>query len=205
MRNRLLRSVLVLAITALATACAHYQPRQVESACDILRGSKKWYRATVATEKRWGTPVGTQLAFVYQESGFVADARPPRRRILWVIPGPRPSDAYGYAQAKKATWRWYQDKTGEHGADRDKFADAVDFIGWYNRESLRRLKIPLTDPYRQYLAYHDGHGGYERRTYAKNASLQAIAQKVAARAKRYDAQLQKCQQQLDDAFSSWFF
>lgn len=188
--------ILVLLLLALASGCANYKPSNLDNACDIFMGKKSWYRDAVKASKKWGTPVATKLAFIHQESRFVHDARPPRKRILWIFPGPRPSDAFGYAQVKDDTWRWYQQKTGSRGADRDDFADVVDFIGWYNQESQRRLGIAASDPYRQYLAYHEGHGGYERASYKKKPWLDKVARKVAARAKRYQTQLQSCQKAL---------
>lgn len=188
--------IVALAFLMLLGGCATYKPNNLEDACDIFRGKKSWYRDAVKASKRWGTPVATKLAFIHQESRFVHDARPPRKRILWIIPGPRPSDAFGYAQVKDDTWRWYQQKTGKRGADRDEFTDVVDFIGWYNLETQRRLGIAAGDPYRQYLAYHEGHGGYERATYKKKPWLDKVARKVAARAKRYQLQLQSCQKEL---------
>lgn len=179
------------------SGCAGYRPSQMDDACDILGGKKSWYKDAVKASKKWGTPVATQLAIIHQESRFKADARPPRKKILWIIPGPRASDAYGYAQVKDATWRWYQEKTGERRADRDDFGDAVLFIGWYNKESQRRLGIGLGDPYRQYLAYHEGHGGYERRSYDKKPWLKKVAKKVSARAKMYQQQIKGCKKELE--------
>jgi len=51
------------------------------------------------------------MAIIRQESSFQADAQPPRSRILWIIPGPRPSSAYGYSQALDGTWDWYRQAT----------------------------------------------------------------------------------------------
>ncbi|BCD98986.1 hypothetical protein [Marinagarivorans cellulosilyticus] len=191
-------------LVAFASGCAGYRPTQMDDACDILGGKKSWYKDAVKAANKWGTPVATKLAFIHQESRFKADARPPRKKILWIIPGPRASDAYGYAQVKDATWRWYQDKTGARGADRDDFGDVTQFIGWYNKESQRRLGIGLGDAYRQYLAYHEGHGGYERRSYNKKPWLKKVALKVSSRAKMYQQQIKGCKKELEKN-RFWFF
>ncbi|MDX1607360.1 MAG: hypothetical protein R3202_14300, partial [Candidatus Competibacterales bacterium] len=92
------------------------------------------------------------------------------------------------------------------GADRDDFADAVDFIGWYNRLSARRNGIPQSDPYRQYLAYHEGHGGYARGSWRDKPWLQAVARRVAASAARYRGQLRGCRPELERrAESAWWW
>ena len=184
-------------VLLLFSGCANYRPSNMDNACDILMGEKSWYKASVKSANKWGTPVSTQLAFIHQESRFQHDARPPRKKVLWIFPGPRKSDAYGYAQVKDATWDWYIDKTGARGADRDDFTDVVDFIGWYNKETQRRLGVGLGDPYRQYLAYHEGHGGYERRSYNKKPWLKKVATKVASRSKMYQQQIKGCKKELE--------
>lgn len=120
----------------------------------------------------------------------MADAQPPRPWLLGLIPLPRASSAYGYAQAKDETWDGYQAKAGS--ADRDDFADATDFIGWYCNISYTRLGISKLDAKNLYLAYHEGHRGYQRKSYLQKAGLVQIADKVARRAKLFQNQLDEC-------------
>ena len=100
------------------------------------------------------------MAFVHRESHYVANAKPPRRRLLGVVPWKRLSSAYGYAQATDEAWQDYTDETDRWFVDRDDFADALDFIGWYNHRSHRRLGLRKDDAYHLYIAYYAGHGGY---------------------------------------------
>lgn len=144
------------------------------------------------TEARWGVPVTVQMATMYRESKFVGDARTPRKYRLGFIPAGRMSSAYGYAQAIDGTWDWYRDDTGNRRARRDNFADASDFIGWYMDISNRRNGIAMRDAYRQYLAYHEGHGGYARGTYNKKRFLLRAAEEVRQMEARYRAQLAAC-------------
>ena len=60
-------------------------------------------------------------------------------------------------------------------------------------ESKRRNGISLSDAKRQYLAYHEGHTGYARKSFRKKAWLMAVADKVANRASMYKKQLNTCQ------------
>lgn len=145
------------------------------------------------------------MAFIHQESRFDGNAKTPRRKLLWVIPWFRRSSAAGFAQAVDGTWEWYKKETGKRGADRGDFADAVDFIGWYGHTSSMRLGIQKNDIVRQYLAFHEGHGGFSRKTYRHKAGLLRVAKKVAARAKNYDRQLRVCEQGLQRRNRWWFF
>ncbi|MBT5973861.1 transglycosylase SLT domain-containing protein [Desulfobacula sp.] len=174
------------------SGCATSPPKNINNACRIFDEKSKWYKASYKSYKKWGVPVHVQLAIMHQESRFVSDAQPPRRTLLWFIPWTRPSDAFGYAQVLDSTWEWYKDKTGNWFADRDDYKDAVDFIGWYGNISYNTLKISKWDAYGQYLAYHEGHGGYKRRTYLKKKWLMRVAEKVKANANRYALQLKQC-------------
>jgi len=157
------RPALLLCALA-AGGCATHPPENIDDVCAIFSEKPRWYDDARDAEDAWGVPVPVLMAFLHQESRFVARAKPPRRKILGFIPGPRPSDAYGYSQALNATWRDYRRSAGRYGADRDDFGDAIDFVGWYNYQSRRRNGIAADDAYRLYLAYHEGHGGYARGT-----------------------------------------
>jgi hypothetical protein len=146
------------------------------------------------------------MAIMHQESRFRAKAKPPRTKILWIIPGPRKSDAYGYPQAKDSTWSWYKKSSGNRGADRDKFGDAIDFIGWYNAQTHKKNGVRLNDAYSLYLAYHEGHGGFSRKSYNKKGWLKGVANKVASRANTYSQQLSGCEKRLKKGgFRLWPF
>ncbi len=102
------------------------------------------------------------------------------------------SSAYGYAQALDGTWDDYRAATGRRGADRDDFADASDFIGWYMNEAARVNGLAPHDAYNQYLAYHEGKAGFARGTYKAKAWLPAVARDVESWAVVYQTQLQTC-------------
>jgi len=203
MVSRLLICLLLLGILP---ACTTTPPSSTDNVCSIFREKKGWYDDAADSRKEWGSPISVMMAIMYQESRFVAKAKPPRKKILGFIPGPRPSSAYGYSQAKKTTWQDYKRSAGRYGADRDDFEDAIDFIGWYNEQSNRRSGIAKNDAYRLYLAYHEGHGGYNRGTYRKKAWLTRVAEKVRSKAARYRSQLLKCEDELkrSGGFFNWF-
>jgi len=192
-------------VCGLLVACASDPPRNLKNSCAIFDEKDDWYEYARDSYEKWGVPVHVQLAIIYQESRFRHDARPPREKLLWVIPWFRASSAYGYGQVKDSTWDWYRKSTGNRWADRDDFEDVVDFIGWYCNLSHRKLGISKWDAYNQYLAYHEGHGGWKRKTYRKKAWLQKVARKVEARARAYHAQLKRCEGRLKKRWSLWPF
>ena len=149
--------------------------------------------------------IGTQLAFMRQESAFNEEAAPPRTKILWIIPWKRPTSAYGFAQATDGTWEWYRKDTGNTDAARDEFADASDFIGWYINKSAMKLGIRRNDVVSQYLAYHEGHGGFESKSYQHKKGLVATAQKVARLSTKYEKQLAGCESDLQQQAWWWLY
>jgi hypothetical protein len=191
---KLSRTAAGLALLLLTAACAGAPPapREPNSLRGIFREYPEWHRNADRSRRRWGVPIPVMMAILYHESGFRADARPPRTSCLWVFPGPRPSTAYGYPQALDGTWDLYRRKTGNRGADRDDFADAVDFVGWYCRVSRLECGIPSDNAYHLYLAYHEGWTGYRRGAYRGKRRVLNAARRVSATAARYASQMHDC-------------
>ncbi|MEH6651947.1 MAG: hypothetical protein V7707_18140 [Motiliproteus sp.] len=192
--------LLVCALMGLA-GCSTTPPQNINDSCEIFYDKDDWYDDTNNSFKKWGVPIHVQLAIIHQESKFKYDARPPKDYLLGFIPWGRVSSAYGYAQVKDGTWDWYREKTGNWSASRDDFSDAVDFIGWYGTMSYKLAGISKWDARNQYLAYHEGHGGYKRKTYNQKRWLIGVAGKVERNAARYRAQLGECREDLE---SSWW-
>ncbi|MBU3069984.1 transglycosylase SLT domain-containing protein [Aestuariicella sp. G3-2] len=195
--------IIVLAVVLLS-GCVTSPPRQIHNVCDIFDEKDGWYEDAKDAQEKWGVSIPVIMAFMYQESRFQPKAKPPRSRILWIFPGPRLSSAYGFSQAKDDTWDWYKSEAGSWGADRDDFGDAADFVGWYNNMSHRRCNIALNDTYHLYLAYHEGQGGFNRRTFRNKGWLKKVAKKVSSRAAVYQRQLAGCQKRLESD-GWWFF
>ena len=199
--NERLRLLFVLMLTLL-TGCVTSPPREVNNLCSIFREKDDWHEDAVAAADKWGTEVPVLMAIMHQESKFVGDNEPDFEWFLFVPLG-RASTAYGYTQALDTTWETYQRDTGNWGADRDDFADAVDFIGWYSAQSYRRNKIRRNDTYHLYLAYHEGHGGFERRSFRNKQWLKNIAKRVSGKSIAYRRQYNSCKASLDSG--GWFW
>ncbi len=194
--NFLPKTVLLGLGASLFGACVSSPPRNIANVCEIFEDRRAWYRAAIKAESRWQIPVAVNMAFIYQESSFKARAKPRRTRILWVLPGPRPSSAYGYAQALDSTWAEYKRTSGNRRAARSNFADAIDFVAWYNANSRRTSNIGPSDARNLYFAYHEGNGGYQRGTYREKQWLINAANNVQSNAVRFDMQLNDCRDRL---------
>jgi len=187
-------SIFLVILLFFVTACSSI-PQNTSDSCSIFNERYLWYKHAKKTEKKWGTPIYIQLAIIKMESDFDWLAKPPRQKLFKVIPFKRPSSSFGYSQAVKGTWEQYKKETGNKLATRTRFKDSVDFIGWYTNKTESLLKISKKDAFRQYLAYHEGWGGYKN--YKNNQKVIVLAKKVEKQSNKYKAQLQDCQKRLN--------
>lgn len=187
------RLIMIVTIGAVLAGCATGPPPRQENLCRIFEHEPRWYDHARATERRWGVPIAVQMAFVQRESSFRSRARPERSRLLGFIPWKRPSSARGFAQAQDPAWQDYRKATGRRFASRADMDDALDFIGWYNDVSHKRLGLARNDAYRLYLAYHEGHSGYRSGAWQNKPKVKQTASQVAERAQAYQRQLAQCE------------
>ncbi len=201
-------AVVLLAVFALlATSCGTpTPPAQQSNICEVFEQYPDWYDYARDSAEQWGTPIHVQMSFVRHESSYRGDARPPRKWFLF-IPLGRASSAKGYAQAQDPVWGEYQDERGWLFRSRGDMEDALDFIGWYNHNTWRRLGISRSDAYHLYLAYHEGQGGYKRGTWKNKPEVKRAAERVATTARRYQAQLARCEPRFrcDSWYQLWPF
>ncbi|EOB6261744.1 hypothetical protein ACHELR_003810 [Vibrio fluvialis] len=183
--------------------CATSPPSKQNNLCEIFREKPQWYEDAVEMQDEWGTPIQIAMAIIKQESSFRHDAKPPKDYLLGFIPWGRVSSAYGYAQAQDPAWDDFQRAT-DYGGSRTNFDDSLMFIGWYTSETQKTLGVSKWDTYHQYLAYHEGRGGFKRKSYQSKPTLIKVARKVEQQAKDYGWQLKQCRQELEDN-RSWFF
>lgn len=193
---RIISATLLVSLLGLV-ACAAQPPKNPNNICDIFNEKRSWYKASKKASQKWGAPIQIPMAILFQESSFKAKAKPPRRYILGFIPAGRVSSARGYSQAKSPAWQDYKKATGNRGADRDNFADSVDFVQWYMDKSTQVNGTSKWDAKSQYLNYHEGWGGFKSGSYQQKAWLIQVAAKVDSRAKQYGEQLNSCKKDLD--------
>ena len=190
---------LVLVILFFLTACSTV-PKYPQNACKIFGQNYLWYKSAKKSSETYGAPIHIILAFVNKESGFNRWAKPPRKKLFKVIPYKRPSSSFGYSQAVNKTWELYKTETDNPLALRTRFKDSVMFIGWYMRKTNKINKIPLNDPYRQYLNYYLGWGSYAKKTYKTDKKAIIFAKKVQEQSKIYKNQLSECQKNLNKKY-----
>ena len=178
-------------------ACTTNQHINTANSCIIFEQKKNWYKSTKNSFDKWGTPIALQLAIINQESSFTQFAKPERKKIFGIIPGLRPSTAFGFAQVTNPTWDWYKTKTGNKNASRANFANVTDFIGWYVTQSEEIVGISKKDFYNQYLAYHEGQGGWKKGTHKNKKWLIDVAKNVERNANMYNNQLKDCENKLN--------
>lgn len=188
-------SVLIVAVFLYGCASS-LPPHKAEDVCAIFNHNNSWYWDAVEAERKWGVPVHVAMSIIHQESSFRSGAKPPRGKILWVIPWKRPTSAYGYSQAVDSTWSIYEKENNRYFAYRNSFSDSVDFIGWYAHRAHKRVGLSKKDAAQLYLSYHEGIGGYSRKTYTKKKWLLDTARKVKLRSRKYNAQLHKCRDKI---------
>ncbi len=180
-------------------------PSTAEDLCVIFEEKRGWHRSAKRSFERWGVPEWVQLAIIHQESSFRAHARPKRTKLLWILPGPRESTAYGYGQVIDPTWERYRIAMRDRGASRADFEDVTQFIGWYGDLIHRSTGIEKLDVRKLYMAYHEGPAGYRRGNHTQKVWLQRVADRVARRAQSYRQQYDACREELDGhAFFGFF-
>lgn len=197
------KAIKIIVLSLLVFGCSTSPPNNANNLCEIFEEKDDWFDAAQDMEDKWGVPIHVPMSMMYQESSFKDDARPAMEYFLGFIPLGRPSSAYGYSQAKTLTWQDYIRESGNSGADRDEFEDAIDFMGWFISKSQKINGVSKWDAYTQYLNYHEGWGGYKRKTYRKKAWLVKVAKKVKTRSLMYAKQLKGCREDLED--SGWFW
>lgn len=198
MRRTILFPSAAIGLLLIFAGCAT-APSRINDVCSVFDQKDgwfdNWYDAAKKTEREYGVPVPILMATIRKESGYNAYSRPPRTKLLGFIPWKRPSSAYGYSQALDGTWARYKNETGKFMADRNNFADAVNFVGWYHSQSHETNGIELNDAYHLYLAYYFGHSAFARGDWKTNANMQKVARSTAEMAYSYGAQMQACGQQ----------
>lgn len=185
-------------------SCSNLPPSNTSNICKIFEEKSSWYKAAKKAEKNWKVPISVTMSFIKQESSFIAEAKPPRSKLLGFIPWKRPTSAKGYAQVIDGTWEMYLKERGGWFRNRSDFDDAVDFIGWYNYKTHKDMGISLKDARSLYLVYHEGKAGYRKGNHRKKPWLLSVGDKVQRQANKYDAQYQGCKKKLGRRFFIFF-
>jgi hypothetical protein len=202
-RSKIILAVSIIFALILSASCSSHSKRVGKTAikhasnlsniCDIFKKNPSWRQHLQRTYDKWGIPIHVVMATIYQESKFIAHARPQNYDH---IPGQKKkkylSSAYGYSQAIDSTWKIYKKVSNNKHAQRHNFSDSVDFMGWYMDISYKKNDISKQKADLHYLNYHEGWLGYSSGTYQKKKWLLKIAQAVQAMSLSYKRQLYSC-------------
>ncbi len=188
--------VLVSASLLMLAGCGSTPPGAINDMCAVFDQRSgffnDWYSEARRAEKRYGIPVHVMMATIRVESGFDGDARPPRKKFLGIVPGKRPSSAFGYSQALNGTWDQYRRETGRGMARRTDFGDSIDFVGWYYSKTVQKYGVPPDDAFTLYLSYRYGWTGFSRGNWRSDSGAMKSAARTANFADTYAFQLAKC-------------
>tara|TARA_Y100000815_G_scaffold134837_1_gene121604 strand:- start:1094 stop:1696 length:603 start_codon:yes stop_codon:yes gene_type:complete len=195
--QRFVMRPLVLILPLLLLASCATPPSKINNICAVFDQRdgfmNNWYRSSLKAERKYGVPRSVLLATIRMESGFDGKARPPRKKVFFgLFPGKHISTAYGYSQALDGTWQRYKMQTGNWGARRSNFDDAIDFVGWHHKLSNEVNGVALDDTYSLYLNYYLGHSGYRQGRYKNDAKLRNYARKAEKMADDYKRQMAAC-------------
>lgn len=149
---------------------------QTNDVCALLDNHAGWSEDLDQASEEWGISKGAILAIIDQESRFRATASN--------------GVNYGYAQSNPQTWRWFMRDADRPDASRTDFGDSAHFVGWHFKTMSKRLGLGMDNVAGQYLAYKMGEGGYRARG---NSGGSAHSRQIAARAERFDSQLENCE------------
>ena len=71
--------LLLLTLLLSVTACTTSPPHKPGDICAIFKEKDDWYDEAKDASKRWNSPIPVMMSIMYQESRFVAKAKPPRK------------------------------------------------------------------------------------------------------------------------------
>ncbi|WP_286239922.1 hypothetical protein [Neptuniibacter halophilus] len=149
--------------------------------CEELDDEERWLEPVVINQQRYGTPMALSLA---------------------LLELPLSDLDKKHVRPRAADWDEYRIRSERWDASPYMPEDAVDFIGWFSRQSRDRNGISWDDAASHYLALRLGHGGLHRLEPGQFPELQRQAEAVAQRATRWNRELQGCTQLWRD--QGWF-
>ncbi|ANG61779.1 hypothetical protein A8C75_04325 [Marinobacterium aestuarii] len=100
------------------------------------------------------------------------------------------------------TWDEYRIAESNWSATTDDIADAVDFLGWGVARNRQMLQLDIQQVDALYLAYRLGPGAYSQGVH-KGIWIEKEAERVAARARQYSDELQRCPELVDSSRWEW--
>ena len=117
-----------------------------------------------------------------------------KRKIIWFCTLVKTIFSCWLFSSTKGDLSDYKDETGNTRANRKNLMTA-DFIGWYASKGYYQ-GFDQTDARSLYLAYHEGYGGFKKKSYRQKQWLINVADRVQARSTKYQKQYWGCAEEL---------
>lgn len=149
--------------------------------CEELDDTDDWVEPAMLAQKKYGTPLALSLA---------------------LLELPLSELDKKHVRPRAADWDEYRIRSERWDASPNSPEDAIDFIGWFTQQTVKRNKIGWQNVKEHYLALRLGHGGLQRFDQALYADLALQAKGVELRAKRWSGELNSCQEQWQG--ESWY-
>ncbi|MGI1671171.1 MAG: hypothetical protein K6L74_12720 [Neptuniibacter sp.] len=149
--------------------------------CEQLRENDEWAEPLVLAQEKYGTPLYLTLVLLNQPLSDLDKS---------------------HINPRTADWDEYRLRSENWEAAISSPYDAVDFIGWFTLESVKRNQLDWSDVSAHYLSYRMGHGAYHRFEPEKYPELVLRSEHFSQRAELWRNQLKNCQLQLQE--KSWY-
>jgi len=161
----------LLFIPVLLAGCSSLPPAP-PSICDTLDDHDEWLQPLLRAKAQYGTPVALSLALL----------EPPLTETDKV-----------HVRVRTPDWDEYRVRSENWGADSHSVTDAVDFVGWFSRETVTRNQIGWQNYRAHYLALRLGHGGLLRFAPEKYPELEQQARSINTQAQQWQVQIAQCE------------
>ena len=180
-RGLLKLNVLVIAGLILSGCFGSKPVKQEQDICKILDDKKVWIAPALQAESKYGTPLYVTLA---------------------LLETPLTDLKKKHVKPRSTDWDDYRIRSERWDATPYNPSDAVDFIGWFAQESIKRNKIAVDDVSAHYLNMRLGHGEYFRLDRTKYPELVSQSRVVDAKAQAWKAQINQCRDSWEK--KSWY-
>lgn len=149
--------------------------------CEELDDTEEWIEPAIEVQQLYGTPIA--LTLVLLELPLSELDKP-------------------HVRPRAADWDEFRIRTERWGADPVVVEDAVHFLGWFTRETVRRNNVSWNNASEHYLALRLGHGEYHRLQANKYPQLAQQALAIQYRHDSWQRELHSCKDQWQG--ESWY-
>lgn len=156
----------LLPLTLVLQGCLSQFERTPEP-CEYSGADEDRLQAAVNAAHRWEVPTSLIL-------GLLEPQGPP-----WVKP-------------RVLDWDEYRMQSENWKASPEDIEDSAQFIGWFSKNSQRRIQLKGDQIADHYMAVRLGHGGYHRGMDSVSSALKADAEEARTRTEVWQKRMRSC-------------